>query len=174
MMDNIVTLNQLFNIEDTIISINKEQSLENQYLSEHICGQYDVIPIKKKLLKIFNEFKSAKYLFSFPIEENTHLTSNYEKVVSQHVGNNVSQVENAITKYVDKQLRTTNIYNSILVVANKLTEEEVVYFINTFFTHKSEEEIAYQIGMSKTALQKYKKSCIVKTWIEMERYYKQD
>jgi len=94
--------------------------------------------------------------------------------MSAHLNNNVSKVESSITRYVDKQLRTTNIYNSILLVVSKLTKEEVEYFTNTFLNHKSEEEIAYQIGISKTALQKYKKSCIIKTWIEMEKYFKQD
>lgn len=173
-MNDIVSFDKLCKIKETILSLNNEYALENQYLNEQICEQYDVISIKKRLLKFFEEFKSAKYLFEFPVEEISQITSNYGITMSAHLNNNVSKVESSITRYVDKQLRTTNIYNSILLVVSKLTKEEVEYFTNTFLNHKSEEEIAYQIGISKTALQKYKKSYIIKTWIEMEKYFKQD
>lgn len=81
-----------------------------------------------------------------------------------------SQIENAVQRYIDKQMLTTDIYYSIMKVSYKLTNDEVVYLINTFLIHKSEEDIAEIIGISRTHLQKIKKSCIVKMWVDLKQY----
>ena len=52
-MNDIVSFDKLCKIKETILSLNNEYALENQYLNEQICEQYDVISIKKRLLKFF-------------------------------------------------------------------------------------------------------------------------
>lgn len=171
---NIVTLDQLVNISKVIIGnveINEEFNL---LLDESISNQFDILEGKKQLLDLFSKFNSARYLYDFPIEQNVKISPNYELHESSHQRIITSQVENAIERYVDKQLLTTEIYNSIIKLSYKLTNDESIYLLNTFFKHKSEEEISEIIGISKTYLQKIKKSCIVKMWIELKCYCEND
>lgn len=169
-MDGIVTLNQLLNVSDMIKGNADANSKVNQLLDEYICHQYDTIYIKDELLKLFAEFKSARYLYDFPVEENVSISPTYEVHEGFTQRSTASQVENAVSRYVDKQLHTTDVYHSLIKVSYKLTNDEVVYMTNTFFTHKAEESIAEIIGISKTYLQKIKKSCLVKLWVELEKY----
>ena len=173
-MDNVVTLNQLINISDYIKEIADQNKQHNELLSEEVCNSYDTSYIRNNLLELFNRFKSARYLYEFPLDSSIKLTPTYSFDGSCHQLSNVSQVEQIIEKHIDKQLLTTNIYFSIIKVSYKLSNEEVIYLINTFFTHKSEEDIANIIGISKTYLQKIKKSCLVKMWVDLEKYCNED
>ena len=140
-MDGIVTLNELINISDYIKSTSATNEEYNELIDEKICDQYDITDIKNKLVELINKFKSARYLYEFPIGESIKVTPTYERDESFHQRNNVSQVEKAIERKVDKQLLMTDIYNSIIKVSYKLSNSEVIYLINTFLTHKSEESI---------------------------------
>lgn len=173
-MDGIVTLNQLLNIKDLIADNSKSYSDDNELLEDYVLGQYDTIHIREKLLKLFADFKSARYLYDFPLDENIKITSstNNHEVFTQK--DTTSHIEKAIEKYIDKQLLTTDIYNSIIKVSYKLTNDEVLYLTYTFLTYKSEEYIAELIGISKSYLQKIKKSCLIKLWTELKKYCKED
>ena len=61
-----------------------------------------------------------------------------------------------------------------MVLSLKLTSDEAIYLINTFLAHKSEDDIAEMIGVSKSYLQKIKKSCIVKMWIDLKKFCEED
>ena len=173
-MDGIVTLNELINISDYIKSASATNEEYNELIDEKICDQYDIVDIKKKLTDLFTNFRSARYLYNFPVSDSIRTTPIYEKDESFHQRNNVSQVENAVSRYVDKQILTTNIYNSILNVSSKLVDDEVVYMINAFLLRKTEEDIADILGISKTYLQKAKKSCLVKMWTDLRQYCETD
>lgn len=174
LMDYIVTLNELLNINNTIQDNALTKKGCNQLIDEVVCDRYDTLLQKKKLQVLFSKFKSARYLYDFPIEHNIKISSNAEVNLSQSQKNNKSLIENAIMHYVDKQILTTNVYNSIIKLSFKLTESEVIYLINTFLAHSSEEDIADLIGISKTYLQKIKKSCIVKMWVDLHQYCDED
>ncbi len=169
-MDYIVTQNELLNINKTIITNADTFKDSNTLLDDYVVKKFNVLDERRILLMLFADFKSARYLYDFPVDTNISITPTYEEKVGSTQRKVVSQVENAIEKYVDRQLLTTDIYSSILKVSFKLTEEEVVYLINTFLVYKSEEDIAEIIGVSKAYLQKIKKSCIVKMWVELEKY----
>ena len=173
-MEQIVTFEQLVNICDAIKENVKIKSNQNELLSEEILNYYDILNERKKLLKLFENFKSARYLYKFPISDTIRINPIYESKEICFQKSSKSQIENAVEKYVDKQILTTEIYNSILNVSNRLTNSECVYLINTFLQHRSEESIAEIIGISKTYLQRIKKSCIVKMWIELGKYCESD
>lgn len=173
-MNEMVTLNQLLNIKDVITDNSKKYIEVNELLKDFIFNQYDTIKIREELLKLFATFKSARYLYDFPLEENIKITSSSIEHEVSIQRNNSSKVEEAIEKNFDKKVLTTDIYNSILKVSYKFTDDEVIYLINTFFTYKSEEDIAELIGISKSYLQKIKKSCLVKMWTELEQYCEED
>lgn len=174
-MNDIVTLEQLLNISKSISNYVEQNKMYNILLDENICNNYDIIEIKKKLQSLFTSFKSARYLYEFPVECSISISANYEeKLGSFTQRNNISKIEQAIQKYTDKQLHTTNVYNTIMILSLKLTGDESIYLINTFLAHKSEDDIAEMIGVSKSYLQKIKKSCIVKMWIDLKKYCEED
>lgn len=174
-MNDIVTLDQLLNISKNISNNVEQNKIYNILLDENICNNYDIIEIKKKLQSLFTSFKSARYLYEFPVECSISISANYEeKLGSFTQRNNISKIEQAIQKYTDKQLHTTNVYNTIMILSLKLTGDESIYLINTFLAHKSEDDIAEMIGVSKSYLQKIKKSCIVKMWIDLKKYCEED
>lgn len=169
-MNNVVTLNQLLNVGNAIQDNATKNEQYNELLDDYICKQYDIISNNEKLEKLFSSFKSARYLYDFPLEENVSISPSYEYKESFTQRSTTSQIENAVQRYIDKQMLTTDIYYSIMKVSYKLTNDEVVYLINTFLIHKSEEDIAEIIGISRTHLQKIKKSCIVKMWVDLKQY----
>ena len=167
---NIVTLDQLLSIKNVLIQNASNYNEDNQLLNEFICDQYDYLKYRKLLKDLLTKFKLAKYLYNFPIENDIKITPNYELKENSVTNSNVSKVEKAVERYMDKQMLTTDIYNSLVKLSKKLTNSEAVYLINTFINTKSEDDIAEIIGISKTYLQKIKKSCIVKMWIELKEY----
>lgn len=169
-MNNIVTLQQLTNIDEELILISNQIKDKNSLLSSQLCEQYEIKIIKKKLQNLFTEFKTAKYLYQFPIGEKIKVTSNYDYNESISLTTKVSKIEKAVETTIDKQIRITGIYNTLLILGSKLTNNEVVYLINTFFKHHSEENIAEKLYISKTYLQKIKKSCIIKMWIDLKKF----
>lgn len=173
-MDNVVSLNQLLNVSSAIQENAVKNEKFNELLDDYICKQYNIVSIKDSLEKLFYSFKSARYLYDFPLEDSISISPSYEYKESFTQKSTASQVENAIQRYVDKQILTTNVYYSIMKVSHKLTNDEVVYLINTFLTRRSEEEIAELIGISRSYLQKVKKSCIVKMWVDLKQYCDED
>jgi hypothetical protein len=169
LMDELVTVNQLLNIGNTI-TLNAEKNKEyNELIKEKVCDQYDIISIKKKLINLLDDFKSARYLYDFPVEESIKMTPPYELRESSHQRSGISQIEKAVERHLDKQIQTTEIYYSLIKVSNKLLGSEATYLTNTFFTHKSEEDIAELLNISKTYLQKIKKR-----WTDLKQYCEKD
>lgn len=173
-MDNVVTLNQLLNVSQTIKDNSSTNQQFNELLDAYICNQYDLVDIKDRLDKLFSFFKSARYLYDFPLEDSINISPNYDYKESFTQRSTQSKIENAVQGYIDKQIETTNIYYSLMKVSYKLTGDEVVYLENTFFPHRSEEDVAELIGISRTYLQKIKKSCLVKMWVDLKQYCDED
>ena len=167
---NIVTLNELNNIVETINDIIQKNCEKNELLSETLFNQYDIIEEKEKLKFLFAKFNASKYLYDFPVEDSITYNSSYglQERFTQRL--TVSKVENAVERDLDKKILATDIYNKILKLSYKLTVSEGDYLINTFIHHISEEKIAEIIGISKTYLQKIKKSCIIKMWVDLQIY----
>jgi len=62
----------------------------------------------------------------------------------------------------------TNFYNRILIIASKLTIQEATYLVDCFFSNKSEEVTCEKLRICRNTLQKVKKSCLIKTWVELK------
>ena len=103
-MDHIVTLNELINISDYIKEVSDKNKQYNELIDEKICDRYDITDIKNQLIDLINRFKSARYLYEFPISNSIKITPTYERDESSHQRSNISKVEQAIEKQIDKQL----------------------------------------------------------------------
>lgn len=169
---DIVTLDQILNISNTIRNIASKSNVK-VLLNDYDCRNYNIVECKKKLMFIFNDIRKAKYLYNFP-EESIRITSNITERGASFQKSASSPVEKIIDRYIDDLFRLTDLYNVIIKTSHKLTNDESVYLINTFLENSYEEEIAEIIGISKTSLQKIKKSCIVKLWVGLRNFVEED
>lgn len=173
-MTEIISLDKLFSMPNEILNITKKNENLNDLLAIQDYQNYDVIQIKQKLQLLFKKFQAAKYLNKFPIEAIKNSSFVYDVCNAQKQNTKTSHIENAVQNHTDKEIWVTLFYNNIMILANKLTKEEAVYFINTFLLHKTEEKIAESLEICKTSLQKIKKSCLVKVWIELKDFLEEN
>ncbi len=173
-MNELLTWDEVNGMYSKLMDTSKEYESCNELICEDELRGIDVVLIKKRLMDLFNKFRNCKYMVSYSVIDNMRLIPSYERHEGQIPRRNVSQVEKAVTERIDKQIWMTEFYQSLMVVASKLTEAETVYLINTFITSKTEEVIAEKLNICKTSLQKIKKSCLVKAWIELRVFYKEE
>ena len=100
---NIVSLNELNNIVETINDIIQKNCEKNELLSETLFNQYDIIEEKEKLKFLFAKFNASKYLYDFPIEDSITYNSSYGLQESFTQRLTVSKVENAVERNLDKK-----------------------------------------------------------------------
>lgn len=167
-MDDLVNLNQILHISDTIIHIQGKE-IENVLLKEDICNKHNVVLYKKKIKGLFEEIKTAKYLYQFP-KDNIKITYQYQDNGGVIQKPRMSSVEKIMDKQIDGLIHLTDLYNKIIEISYNLTHDESVYLVNAFLKAFTEEDIAEIIGISKTTLQHIKRSCIIKLYIGLEEF----
>lgn len=133
-------------------------------LEKNTYEHYYYAELRQDLLKIFNKFNDIKYSLSY--DDGLNITSNYEFRENQVKINDADNV----SIYVEKRIRLEDyalkVYKKIINLSYKLTNSEAIYFVNTFFVRKSEEYISEKLEISRTYLQKIKKSCLAKMYLE--------
>lgn len=164
MIENDKTLST---IHQKLLTIARENDEQNMLILKKVYDQYDVLEYKKKIMRLFKTLRQEKYIRP---EYSIKMSTNYEHNSNRSSNSNGSQMENCVDKYIDSMKREEEVCESLLKLSKKLTMEEMIYFINTFLLDKTEENIADTIGISKTSLQKIKKSCLVKAWFELKIY----
>jgi hypothetical protein len=170
-MDQVVDLSKFLNLSDDLLVITKKYESLNVLLSEQDYKNYNIVQIKKDLLHLFSKFKSLRYFINVPLETNFYSSNSYN--INSYIKSNVksNQFENTVSNYIDKQVWLMHFYDTIMNLGSKLTLSETEYFLLTFFSNHVEEDIAYKLGICKTSLQKIKKSCLVKMWLEFQEYF---
>lgn len=165
-----LTFEKLVNFPIDFLTKSEKYYEYVETLSTYSLNNYDVKEIRSKVEKIFIRFKDAKYVYKYPIEsEMIKITPSYQlrEVMSQR--SNVSQDESIVARRCEKEYWIVSFYSILMdIIATKLTKEEAIYLIDTFFKSKSEEYIAEKLAMCKGTLQKHKKSCLVKVWVELK------
>ena len=152
----------------------KKQAEKYQWMTEVLSkaelDKYNIRELKANVDKRMQKFKDAKYIYQYPNEKyNCPITTNYQPREVMAPRNLESQQSRIITREVDKTIWINQLYYSLMEkVTTKLTIEETVYLIDSYFKKFSEESIADNLSICKKTLQKIKKSCLIKVWVEME------
>lgn len=167
-MEQTITLDMLLDLPNTILNKSKEYNEYAELLRPNECINYNCKELRNSIEEKFNHFKNIKYFCKFSIESNINISQNMELKESCRLNHPSDSVGNLVEKSIDELLWGTEFYNRMLLVAPKLTMQEITYFIDTFFKHKSEEVISEQLGICKNTLLVIKKSCLVKVWIEIQ------
>lgn len=166
-MKNELNINMLLELPSTILKkseddINKFVGL----LSDNVCNIYYYKNLKSDLKSYFDKFNDMKYIYNISKEYGINLVSNYEIREEKRLIKVNDKVSNFVEKELDKEEFTREVYEKSLSLASKLTYKEAIYFVESFFSNKSDDYISEEIGISRTGLQKIRKSCLVKMYLE--------
>lgn len=158
-----LTLEMLLELPDKIINMSNNSYIS--LLEKETYDYYYYSGLRNDLLKIFNRFNDIKYSLSYD-NHGFNVTGNYEFTENQKQLNNFDSVSNYVEKRLGLENYALKVYKKIINLSRKLTNSEAIYFVNTFFAKKSEEYTSERLEISRTYLQKIKKSCLVKTYLE--------
>lgn len=169
-MDLSLTYEKLLDFPEDFMKKSVKYSVIADPISSEECKKYDTKDLHDKVSFRIRKFKDAKYIYQFPdLKYNIPMTPNYqlrEVIMPRNLESSQSKI---ITKETDKEIWVTKLYYCLInVVSTKLTKQETVYFIESFFKKESEESISEKLLMCRKTLQKVKKSCLIKVWVEME------
>ena len=165
-----LSLEMLLDLPNKILNTSCDNAVYLDLLSENIVNMYFYSNLRKDLEKVFDKFKDYKYLYS--TNQNYSLTSSMSNL--ERVTVNSSKISDKVSSYVmknvDLDIWANDFYNSLLRISNKLSYNEAIYFVDTFFCGKTEEFISEKLLICKASLQKIKKSCLVKVYMELNRF----
>lgn len=167
-MNFTLTLDKILELPNDLLKTAEKYDEYSELLRKKIYNEYDSKELKEKIVKKFERFKDAKYLYRYPIESCIKTTPTYqlrEGMIPKQVS---SKIEKVITQRVDDQMWAGCFYDTLMIVATKLTMQEAIYLVDSFFGNKSEDVIAEKLAICRTTLQNIKKSCLVKVWIELK------
>ena len=169
-MTNMLSLDLLLELPNKILSASNDNTSYLDLLGDGLINEYFYSNLRKDLDKLFQKFKDYKYLYSS--NSNYDITSsmnNLNQIVINTNRNN-DKVFNYVTKQLDMENWINDFYKSLLSISQKLTDAEAIYLVDTFFSSKSEEFISEKLKICKASLQKIKKSCLVKIYLELNCY----
>lgn len=177
-MDLSLTYTKLLNFPEDFLKTSVKYCELTDVISKRECDKYDLKEIKSYVDDKLQEFRDTKYLYMYPNEKyNIPITPNYQLREVMTPRSLSSPQEKKINPTINRQIWATKVYYCFMDnLSTKLTRQESVYFIDSYFRKVSEENISEKLSMCKATLQKVKKSCLIKVWTEMkalEDYYEE-
>lgn len=174
-MDNLIILNQILEIDKTILTNSKKHKKENTLVEDYIYNQYDLLMYRKKFLVLLTDFTKVRNSYKF-MKENYEIkiTSDYDDRIIDKNRTLSDPVAKFINNKVDEQIKLSDLYIAIINLSCKFTYEESIYFINTFLVKKTEVDVAKIIGVTKPSIDKYKKSCLFKMVMDLGKFLEEN
>ena len=164
-----LTLDKILDLPFEVLKKADKYNEYSQLLEKDFYEKYDVIQIKDEITSKFNRFKTAKFTCNLSAaNSNIKVTPNYQYREGTSSNKISDPVGDLVRDFVDNQIWFVKFYDCVCNLASKLTIEEAEYFVDTFFSNRTEDFISEKLAISKGTLQKIKKSCLMKTWIEFQ------
>ena len=171
-MNQKVTLNSILDLPLELLRKSEKYDSYSSLLGEKQFSKYDYKKLKSTIKSYFEYYKNSIYFSHFPANQNIQLTTAYDSVRVSSTNVVSDSVSNLVISRIDKELEIASwildFHSRILQVASKLTIQEASYLVDYFFSNLSEEVICEKLNICRKTLQKVKKSCLVKVWIELE------
>lgn len=161
-MGSTLTFDDILNLPEKILKISFEYEKYSILLRENIVLKYYHKNLKEQIMGYFNRFQDIKY--SYPMD--FYLSTPVIQNVSCKQNTIADSVGKFVARKVDDDIWLNQFYLHLLNLATKLVSTEATYLVDTFFAHCSEEIISEKIGVCRATLQKIKKSCLVKMFLE--------
>ena len=167
-MVEVITLEMLLELPRALIRKAEEYNDYAVLLDKEQYSMYDYKTLKEEVSKYFNYFKDLKFCYQF---STTYISSSTNVYNDMNISPS-NQISDPVFKTSVEELESlnwmTNFYNRILIIASKLTIQEATYLVDCFFSNKSEEVTCEKLRICRNTLQKVKKSCLIKTWVELK------
>jgi len=178
-MDLSLTFDKLLSFPEDFIKASNKYCDLTEPLSARECNKYKLKELRSTIDKQIQLFKDTKYLYKYPNEiYYVPITPNYQPKEVMMPRKLSSKQEDKIDPIVNRQIWATHLYYSFMEsLSTKLTRQECVYFIESYFKKHSEDDIASKLSICKDTLQRVKKSCLIKVYIEvnaLEDYYEEE
>jgi len=135
--------------------ILEREKTYTRLLDDEIIEKYYYKDMRREIDRWFNKLNYLNCLCDFSISSNPL----NEKV-------DTSNISDSVGKFVESKLDNNewaiNFYNGVVSLSKKLTKEEGIYMVYTFFINNSEEKISEELNISRFTLQKNKKELFSK------------
>lgn len=165
-MEDLLTFEKLLELPDLVLKIsNSDENNFLSLLSDAKCDLYYYSGIKRDLKIFFNKFNDAKFSYNMSFVPQIKATK-YEISTNQRTNKVIDSVSDYVTEKIKEEQYAEKVYNQILNLAHKLTKQEAVYFVQSFFANKSDEYICEILQISRNGIQRIRKSCLVKMYLE--------
>ncbi len=163
-----ITLEMILELPKTLIRKAEEYNEYAVLLNETQYSLYEYKTLKEKVKSYFNYFKDLKFNYQFSTSYITSNSNGYSNICIS----SSNQISDPVFRISSEEIESlnwmTNFYNRSLIIASKLTIQEAIYLVDCFFSNKSEEITCEKLRICRNTLQKIKKSCLVKVWIEFK------
>jgi len=136
-MEGILSLELLLNLPKEILRISEEYDEYSGLIKREYFSNYDFIYMKEEINKQIDKYKNAKYFYRYPDEYNIKVTPTYELRESAFTQSVSNPIEKLIGSRVDDEIWTTDFYKKIINVSVKLTLQEAIYFVDSFFADRA-------------------------------------
>ena len=153
-----LSLEKFLELPEKIINTSLQNPDYLDLLSDSTCNMFYYKELKKDLSLIFDKFNDTKFLYTY----------SYGLRLGSFSNNIVDEIGNLVGKSIDNEIWASSIYNNIVSLSHKLTYKEAIYLVETFLSNKTEEQISEKLSICRKSLQKIKKSCLVKIYMELK------
>lgn len=160
-----LTLNDILELPRLVLETSKKYEEYSELLTDSVVNHYYYSNMRKDLNVFFEKFKEIKYSYHFSFSYYSKVS--YEEKVTQSSFNR-DPIGNQICNQMDDYLWIENFYQVLLMLSTKLSKQEAVYLVDSFFGHRAESFISDKLGISRMTLQKVKRSCLVKMYLEFQ------
>lgn len=165
-MNEELTIEKLLNLPNIVLDIASKNNIDKciNMLSDTTCNIYYYSNLKKDLKRFFDKFNDSKYSYGI-IKYSIGASKNYGLREEKFLKNVNDNVGNLVARKMDDDIYTKDVYEMIIKFANGLTYKEAKYFARSFLENKTDENICEEFGISRTGLQRIRKSCLVKMYL---------
>lgn len=164
-MEDTLNFQILSNLPSEVIKMAKNNEFLT-LLNEPLISKYYDANLRKELKALFTRFNDIKFFYK--VNDSYSLKANQIKIDKVNGSSlHPNQILNMVGRKIDEEQFVEVMYYRILNLSIKLTYQEALYFIKYFFSDTTEEEISEILAISRTNLQKIKKSCLVKVYLEV-------
>ena len=168
MDDNVLTLDMILDLPNQLLNQTEKFETYIDVLSKETCEKHNVREYRLYVEKKFDQYFEATVINRFPVGTVIHISPLYE-LREYDVQKGISNpTELAALKLVKNSNYAEKFYNSMIVLSTKLTKQEIIYLVKTFFEKEKEDFICSILRIGKTKLQYIKKSCIIKMYFELK------
>lgn len=164
--------------QDFLTAASKYYDLTER-LSKRERDKYKLEELREIIDRRIEVFKDTKYLYQYSNQLNDTLkASNYQPKEVMTPRKLSSPQEDKVDPVVDRQIWANKFYYALIdSLSTKLTREESIYFIDSYFRNKNEDDISAKLGICGETLQKHKISCLIKLLTEVratDDYYSEE